>query len=77
MSFETKTVLLTSPVDVTLDADVAVARLNDATWVGIQNTGSVRVYWRETTAEPVATDRGHYLDPGAGIIALVIHDNPF
>ena len=77
MSFETKAVTLTVPLDLALDDDVGVARLNDAIWVGIQNTGVSRVYWRETAAAPDASARGHFLAPGAAIVVLVIDGRAF
>ena len=71
VAFETKRVMFAARLDLSADTDVAVEADEAAKYVYLENSGATRLFWRETTDEPDASDRGHILEPGAAIIALI------
>ena len=79
--FETRTIPLTgAPVDLATLAGIA----SPPTALGqgfcfIQNTSEqpATLYWRETAAQPAATDRGHVLAAGDAIEARIFEGRPF
>ena len=74
--FDTKTLALPAGMAVNLaaDPDVVAGRTLTETsaWCFIQNTGQATVYWRETSARPSASERGHVLSVGAGVVILLV-----
>ena len=76
--FQTKHVTFAAPLDLSGDTDVAVRGDQLPQYTYVENTGTTRLYWRETTASPdPAVDRGHILEVGAAIIALVYEGRSF
>ena len=70
--FETKRIAVTSTaVDLTADPHFGVDA-ESSTWAFIQNAGAGAIYWRETDTAPAANERGHVLNPGAGIVVLFV-----
>ena len=77
--FETRAIDVSSPVNLSADADLAAAADDPLRgWAFVQNTGTAAVHWRESTTAPDAAEtEGHVLDIGDGILAHVLVDLPF
>ena len=83
MSFETKRIALTAgaaPIDLAVDADIALTELGIAAAnVAIQNVSTRIARYQETTTAPAgtATDTGHTLSGGDGVLVQVLYGEPF
>ena len=70
MAFETAvTTLASTPVDVhdSVDPDAGLT----GAWRTVENTGTNTLRYRETTAAPALTDKGHSLTAGDIVVVLV------
>ena len=78
MSFETKSITLSAPVNLVEDPDIVAANppvdplvSSALVWAFVQNTGAAPVYWREAPGAPQENERAHRLAPDAGIVVLL------
>ena len=70
MAFETEiTTLATTPFNVhdSVNPDVGLV----GQWRTVENTGTTAIRYRETTAAPALTDKGHALGAGDVVVVLV------
>ena len=71
MAFETEIMTLgTTPVDVhdSVDPDAGLT----GAWRTVENTGTTALRYRETTAAPALTDKGHALGAGDVVVVLIV-----
>ena len=79
-SFETKRILLTSPVNLSADSELGAADSDQPLggFIFVQNTGPSLVYWRETLDPPdPPTETGPCLAAGDGVVARLLAALPF
>ena len=70
MAFETEiTTLAATPFNVHDSVNPDVGLVGE--WRTIENTGATALRYRETTAAPALTDKGHALGAGDVVVALV------
>ena len=75
MTFETKQIVLTTAADLSADADLVAAGPDEPLggYTFVQNSGDAVVFWRETVGAPdPATDRGHPLAAGDGVVVRLL-----
>ena len=83
MSFDTKRISLAAgatPLDLAADADLALTELGISQgWLAIQNLSTRLVRYAEADPSPAgtATDVGHTLSGGDGVVVLVTWNRPF
>ena len=83
MSFETRRIALTAgtaPVDLAADPGWGLSELGISQgWAAIQNVSTRTVRYAEVVTAPdgSATDVGHTLPPGAGLVVLLTWNRPF
>ena len=76
--YETKTISLPTPVNLSSFPDIAAQPDEPLTgWAFVHNTRAGTIYWREALSAPDAADTGHPLAPGEGVVALVLVGLPF
>lgn len=79
MSFETKRIIFSdansAPYNLVVDTDINLTTESALpfAWVAIQNVSTRTARFQETEQAPAstATDSGHTLSPGAGVIVLL------
>lgn len=83
MSFQTKRIEFgddTAPYDLAADTDVDLQEHSPFLfkWIAIQNVSDATAYYQETADAPAntATDSGHTLPPGAGIVVMLNYNCP-
>ena len=70
MAFETEiTTLGSTPVD--LHDGVNPDTFSSGAWRAVENSGNTALRYRETTAAPALTDKGHALGAGDVVVVLV------
>ena len=83
MSFETKRITLAAgaaPIDLAADPDWGLSNIGiNQVWAAVQNVSTRTVRFAETATAPAgtATDEGHTLPPGAGVVVLLSVNVPF
>ena len=80
--FETKRISLApgdTPIDLAADPDIGLTADIGATWVAVQNVSTRIARFQETSTAPAgtATDTGHVLPGGAGVVLQLVHGGRF